>query len=1049
VQFEPTAVQDYTGQLNITSNATIATTSVALSGSGGEPAAGFGPPGKTETLIFSPLLVGQTSTAEFIQLYNNGQVPLAISKITVSSGFVLAQGGNCPNSLAAHQSCLISVLFVPTVSGTINGTLSVSSSDPVNPTITTSLTGTAFASYPIATITALLNPSYPLGSGTTPISMSVSGNNFFPESVVYINGAAQTTEYRSGNFLSVTFSPSLLNSVGSLPVTVVNPTPGGGSSAPYPLVVYLSVPMTSSALTVDPVGGLLYAAIPASAAQNPNTVIPISPATGVARTPVAVASGPRALAVSDDGSELYVASTGVLQRFNLKTLSLEKTFDLPVDSEWGQTYVQEMHVVPGSPKSIVVELFANVDPAEDGAALYDDSGLVNWLPGVGAHNSPLNIDSFTFTSPSTIYALPQGNSFFTQVQVSSTGLAGSGGGVGGFNEQTGSIVRSDGSLLYTNSGQVWDPSTQKLLGTYLESNGSQLFYTAGVVPDKPNGHTYFLDGDSDYSQYQALTIDVYDQASYSLLGGVPFTDIYSPDATDLMRWGSNGFAFRSVDITGSESAANEIVIVTSDLITSNSATPVPILASVSPGTVTAGGPSYSMQLTGSGFTSASKVLVNGSPRPTTYVSGTALTAQVLAADIATTGQLNVRVTTPAPGGGTSNYAIVSIEPPPQTAPTVMLTPSATSVTAAQALTVTVSVSGATGKATPTGSVVLTGGGFTSASVTLTSGAATIAIPAGSLTVGTDTLTVVYTPDSVGSSTYSSAMGITSVVVTTPPTFALSVSPANLSIAQNGVGTSTIAVSAMNGFSGSVALAASGLPSGVTASFAAGSAAGTQVLTLTAATAATVGGPVMVLVTGTSGSLTSSATIELTITAESAFQSSGSSPAITVEPGATTGNTSTISVTGTNGYSGLVSLSCSISPSAVKDPPTCSLSPASLTLSGTAAQTSTLTVTTTAASSAKNDLRKLLGPSVGGTSLALLLMVWIPRRRRHSRAILGVLVFVSFNLIGCSGGGGGSGGGGNPGTTAGTYTVTVTGTGTPAGASSPVTAVVGTVTLTVN
>jgi hypothetical protein len=79
----------------------------------------------------------------------------------------------------------------------------------------------------------------------------------------------------------------------------------------------------------------------------------------------------------------------------------------------------------------------------------------------------------------------------------------------------------------------------------------------------------------------------------------------------------------------------------------------------------------------------------------------------------------------------------------------------------------------------------------------------------------------------------------------------------------------------------------------------------------------------------------------------------------------------------------------------------------------------------------------------------LLMVWIPRRRRHSRAILGVLVFVSFNLIGCSGGGGGSGGGGNPGTTAGTYTVTVTGTGTPAGASSPVTAVVGTVTLTVN
>jgi hypothetical protein len=1048
VQFAPTAVQDYAGQLTITSNATIAASSIALSGGGGEPAAGFGPPGGTESLIFSPLLVGQKSAAQFIQLYNNGQVPLTISKIAVSGGFALAQGGNCLNSVAANQFCSIAVLFTPTAPGTINGTLSVSSSDPANPTISTTLTGTAFAAYPIATITALLNPSYPVSSGTTPLSMSVFGNNFFPESVVYINGVAQTTTYQSANFLAVTFSPSLLSQAGSLPVTVVNPTPGGGSSAPYPLIVYLAVPMTASALTVDPVGGLLYAAIPASAAQNPNTVIPIDPATGTTMTPVPVASGPRALAVSDDGSELYVASTGVLQRFNVKTLALEKTFNLPVDPQLGQTYVQEMHVVPGSPKSIVVELFANVDPAEDGAALYDDSGLINWLPGTSAHNNPLTIDSFTFTSPSTIYALPQASSFFAQVQVSPTGLSHSGGG-GEINEQTGSIVRSDGNLLYTNSGQVWDPSTQNLLGTYLEPSGSQLFYAAGVVPDKPNGHTYFLDGNSSYSEFQALTIDVYDQASYSLLGVVPFTDIYSYNATDLVRWGSNGFAFRSVDITGSQPAANAIVIVTSDLIKSNSSTPTPILASVSPATVDAAGPSYSMQVTGSGFTSASTVLVNGTSRATTYVSGTALTAQVLAADIAATGQLEVQVSTPAPGGGISNYAIVSIQPPTQTAPTVTLTQSATSVTTAQALTVTVSVTGVAGNATPTGSVVLTGGGFTSAPVPLTSGAATIAIPAGSLTVGTDTLTVAYTPDSIGSSAYSSAMGTTSVMVTAPPDFALSASLASLSIPQNGVVTSTIAVSATNGFSGSVALAASGLPNGVTASFAPGTGAGTQVLTLTAAATATMGGPVTVLVTGTSGSLTSSTSIALTITAASSFQASESTQAITIDAGATTGNTSTISLTGTNGFSGLVSLNCSVNPSSSGVPPACSLSPASVTLSGDAVQTTTLTVTTTAPSSAENDLKKLLMPSAGGTSLALLLMVVLPRRTRKVRLILGLLLFASFNLIGCSGGGGGSvASGGNSGTTAGTYTITVTGTGTPTGSPNSVTAVVGTIALTV-
>lgn len=731
VQFSPTAVQAYTGQLTFTSNASVATTSIPLSGSGGTPVAGFGPPGTTQTLVFSPLLVGQTSPPEMIDLYNNGPVPLTIylSQIAVSSGFALAPGGNCPSSLPAYQSCLIFVVFAPTTAGTFNGTLSAASNDPVHPTISTSLTGSALASYPIATITALLNPSYAINSGTSPITMSVFGSNFFPASTVHISGVAQATTYQSGTFLTVTFNPSLLNAVGQIPITVVNPAPGGGTSAPYPLIGYRSIPLTASALTVDPVRGMLYAAIPASATQNPNTIVPINPATGAMMTPVAVASGPRALAVSDDGSKLYVASAGVLQRINLKTLAIEKTFSLPVDPEWGQTYIHEMHVVPGSPQSIVVELFANVDPAEDGAALYNDSGLVNWIPGVGATNNSLEMDSFIFTSPTAIYGLPGDSTFFGKLQVSSAGLSViNPGGFSCCNRSTGSILASDGTLLYTNSGQVWDPSTQKLLGTYLGSNGSQLFYAASVAPDKADGHTYFLDADALYAQYQALSIDVYDQASYALLGTVPFTSIYPPDAADLVRWGSNGFAFRSVDITGTIPAANQIMIVTSDLVSPASTAPIPILASVSPARVYAGGPPYTMQLTGSGFTTASTVLISGSPRTTTYVSSTSLTAQVLASDIATSGQLNVQVTTPAPGGGASDYVIVSIDVPLQTTPIVSVSPSATTITTAQALAVTATVSGGSGKATPTGSVTLTGGGYTSAALALSNGAAISTFP---------------------------------------------------------------------------------------------------------------------------------------------------------------------------------------------------------------------------------------------------------------------------------------------------------------------------------
>ena len=672
VQFEPTSVQSYSGTLTITSNATVATTTIPLAGAGANPVAGFGRSGVYPFTVFQPLLVGQTSPVNFVLFYNNGPVPLTInlSQDTISGDFALVSGGTCTATLPANGQCYFAVTFTPTAAGTRTGFLSISSNDPVNPIISKTLTGTAYTSYPTPTITALLNPSYPINSGTSPIPVSVEGSGFFPASVVYVNGTAQSTTYNSSSGLSFKLDPSVLNKVGEIPVTVQNPSPGGGASAPYPLIAYMSIPLTASALTVDPVGGLLYAAIPSNAAQNPNTVIPITPSTGALGTPVAVGTNPRALAVSDDGSELYVASNGVLQRFNLETMALEKSFALPMDAMWGQTYVEEMHVVPGSPKSIVVELFANVDPAEDGAALYNDSGLVNWIPGqsvVNGGNSIFWLDSFTFTSsPSMIFGLPMqvGQSFFVEVQVNATGLNIATSSPGGISQQTGSIVRSDGTLLYTNSGQVWDPSTQKLLGTYLQAlTGNPLFYAAGVIPEPSSGHTYFLDTSGQYADYQAVNIDAYSQANFGFIGSVPFTSIYPPDVTDLVRWGSNGFAFRSVDITSSQPSANQIVIVTSSLVTAASTVQAaPVISAVTPNNVYSGGAAFTLQVSGSGFTSASSIVVNGTPLTTTYSSSSSLSAVVPASDLYEWGQLNVQVVNPGSGGGTSNYAVVSISP---------------------------------------------------------------------------------------------------------------------------------------------------------------------------------------------------------------------------------------------------------------------------------------------------------------------------------------------------------------------------------------------------
>ncbi|HEY1257020.1 MAG TPA: choice-of-anchor D domain-containing protein [Terracidiphilus sp.] len=178
-----------------------------------------------------------------------------------------------------------------------------------------------------------------------------------------------------------------------------------------------------------------------------------------------------------------------------------------------------------------------------------------------------------------------------------------------------------------------------------------------------------------------------------------------------------------------------------------------------------------------------------------------------------------------------------------------------------------------------------------------------------------------------------------------------------------------------------------------------------------------------------------------------FTGSGGGGTISIEPGATTGNTVTISVAPSNGFNGTVNLSCSISPTAASDPATCGLSPSSVTISGSTTQTSTLTINTTTATSSANREMRLFWPTTGCTALAAILFIWIPRRRRSWLTMLGLLIlFVSVGAVGCGGGGnsggGGGGGGGNAGTTPGTYTVTVTGT------SGSLTITLGTVTLVV-
>jgi serine protease len=91
--------------------------------------------------------------------------------------------------------------------------------------------------------------------------------------------------------------------------------------------------------------------------------------------------------------------------------------------------------------------------------------------------------------------------------------------------------------------------------------------------------------------------------------------------------------------------------------------PEPAISSLSPGSVAPASGAFTLTVNGSKFVSSSVVNWNGSPRATTFVSATQLTAAITATDVLTLATINITVFNPTPGGGTSNTVTFSVAVP--------------------------------------------------------------------------------------------------------------------------------------------------------------------------------------------------------------------------------------------------------------------------------------------------------------------------------------------------------------------------------------------------
>ena len=287
-------------------------------------------------------------------------------------------------------------------------------------------------------------------------------------------------------------------------------------------------------------------------------------------------------------------------------------------------------------------------------------------------------------------------------------------------------------------------------------------------------------------------------------------------------------------------------------------------------TVTAGNSAtYTTSITAlNSFTGTTTLSVSGLPagatasfNPASITGSGSSTLTVVTASTIAAGTYTLAITGTSGTLSHSTTATLIVPGPPDFG--ISATPSSQTVAQGNATTYTTSISalnGFTGTAALSMSGLPTGAtaSFNPTSVT-GSGSSTLTVVTASTTpAGTYPLTITGV-----SGTLSHSAAVTLVVQ--GPDFSLSATPSSATVSQGNNGAYTASLSALNGFTGTVSLSVSGLPTGVTASFSPASLAGSGTSTLTVVTAATTAtGTYPLTITGSSGALSHSASVTLVV-----------------------------------------------------------------------------------------------------------------------------------------------------------------------------------------
>ncbi|MBT9333263.1 beta strand repeat-containing protein [Paracidobacterium acidisoli] len=460
------------------------------------------------------------------------------------------------------------VATVPAADLTAAGNASVTVMTPGASPSTSSAVSVAIANPPAPALTGLYPNAGPIG---TTSQITVEGTNFVPSTTVSVNGTVVASTLNNPTSITATIPASSLAFPGNVNVTVTTPAPGGGTSSAQPFTVYL--PITANDIVFNATDGLLYASVPAtSAGVSGNSVVGIDPTTGNVTRQIQVGSNPNKLALSSDGTQLFVGLDGAasVAQVNLTQGKVVNQFQVGVEGLYNPPAALFLVAVPGLPNSVAVATAAGITIYDSGVARADE-----WTSGEGAM-------SFG-SSGSTLYVLSDNNTV-EELTVGSTGITAA-SALSGLTQYA-NWLQYDKGNLYLSTGQVLNASNGTLEGTFYSSLSTPA--TGPVVSDSSLGRAFVATGSFGNN---SNTVLAFDESSFNLLGGVVVNGAgengYGASFEKIVRWGQNGLALNASP--GPFTSQSQLFIFQSPLVKDLSSSPADLSVTLSaPGTATTG-----------------------------------------------------------------------------------------------------------------------------------------------------------------------------------------------------------------------------------------------------------------------------------------------------------------------------------------------------------------------------------------------------------------------------------------------------------------------------